>query len=307
MTIRISAFAATSAGLGSWFVPLGIRWSCFPGWWPSYCAWMLSRSAWRRWPSWRRRCCSALGGLAADRGNPRKLLLRYHLLYAIPPLVLAGVLARDGLSYPMLIVYGIAAGSIGAFAIPTRDALLPTVAAGNLPRAVALATALQFGGQLIGIACASSADRIGAPPLLILQAALVLLGLLAVLRLPVPTPHPPAEHPGFWRSVSEGVSAAAKSDQIWPVLLRSASASVSSRWTVPRCPCRWWCATAITAAPPRRLRQPRLLGRDHRGRRGFAAFGRRFTLRGASSPLRLRWARSSCWRSPACRIRSSWR
>ncbi len=182
---------------------------------------MLGPWAWRRW-----RPAAAplllflpLGGLAADRGNPRRLLLRYHVLYAIPPLVLAGVLAMGGLSYPLLIVYGLAAGSIGAFAVPTRDALLPTVAAGNLPRAVALATALQFGGQLIGIACASGADRIGAPPLLILQGALVLLGLLAVLRLPEPKPHPPAEHPGFWRSVSEGVSAAASSDQIWPVLL----------------------------------------------------------------------------------------
>ena len=50
------------------------------------------------------------------------------------------------------------AGAIGAFAIPTRDALLPVVAPkGGLPRAVALATALQFGGQLLGIACASTA------------------------------------------------------------------------------------------------------------------------------------------------------
>jgi len=160
-----------------------------------------------------------LGGLAADRGNPRKLLLRYHVLYAIPPMILAGVLSLGGLSYPLLIAYGLAAGSISAFAVPTRDALLPTVAAGNLPRAVALATALQFGGQLVGIACASAADRIGAPPLLILHAALVLLGLVAVWRLPEPKPHPPAEHPGFWRSISAGVSAAAQSEQIWPVLL----------------------------------------------------------------------------------------
>ena len=33
-----------------------------------------------------------LGGLVADRGNARRLLLRYHLLYAVPPLVLAAVL-----------------------------------------------------------------------------------------------------------------------------------------------------------------------------------------------------------------------
>lgn len=166
-----------------------------------------------------------LGGLMADRGNARRLLLRYHLLYAMPPLALALVLWGGGLSYPLLIAYGLIAGSIGAFAVPTRDALLPVVAPpkdgprGGLPRAVALATALQFGGQLLGIACASTADRFGPLPLLVLHAALVLLGCLAVWRLPDPPPHPPSAHPGFWRSVGEGVSTAAKSDQIWPVLL----------------------------------------------------------------------------------------
>ncbi len=166
-----------------------------------------------------------LGGLVADRGNARRLLLGYHVLYAMPPLALALVLWGGGLSYPLLIAYGLVAGSISAFAVPTRDALLPAVAPpkdgprGGLPRAVALATALQFGGQLLGIACASTADRFGPLPLLVLHASLVLLGCLAVWRLPDPPPHPPADHPGFWKSVGEGGSAAAKSDQIWPVLL----------------------------------------------------------------------------------------
>jgi hypothetical protein len=160
-----------------------------------------------------------LGGLAADRGNPRRLLMRYHLLYALPPVVLGIVLGLGGLSYPLLIGYGLAAGSISAFAIPTRDALLPFVAKGNLPRAVALATALQFGGQLIGIAFASSADRVGPVPLLGLHAALVALGAIAVWRLPNPPAHPPHAPTSFWRSVAEGVSAAARSDQMWPVLL----------------------------------------------------------------------------------------
>jgi hypothetical protein len=160
-----------------------------------------------------------LGGLAADRGNPRRLLMRYHMLYALPPVVLGVVLGMGGLSYPLLIAYGLAAGSIGAFAIPTRDGLLPFVAKGNLPRAVALATALQFGGQLIGIAFASSADRVGPVPLLGLHAALVALGAIAVWRLPDPPPQAPHAPVSFWRSVAEGVSAAAKSDQMWPVLL----------------------------------------------------------------------------------------
>ena len=37
--------------------------------------------------------------------NARRLLLRYHLLYALPPLALALVLWGGGLSYPLLIAY----------------------------------------------------------------------------------------------------------------------------------------------------------------------------------------------------------
>ena len=90
---------------------------------------------------------------------------------------------------------------------------------GNLPRAVALATALQFAGQLVGIACASQADRWGAVPLLVTHAALVLLGAIAVWLLPDPPAHPSAAHPSFWRSIADGVAEAARSEQMWPVLL----------------------------------------------------------------------------------------
>lgn len=215
-----SIFPIYLVGLGSWFVPLGIQMVLFP--------WLVAvvlhmdafavgvAQAAIMIPSL---LFLPLGGLAADRGNPRRLLMRYHLIYAVPPLVLGAILWGGGLSYTLLIVYGLAAGAIGAFAIPTRDSLLPFVAGRNLPRAVALATALQFAGQLVGIACASAADRVGALPLLGLHAVLVALGTIAVWRLPDPPPHPPHEQRGFWRSVGEGVSAAARSDQIWPVLL----------------------------------------------------------------------------------------
>ena len=219
-----SAFPVYLAGLGAWFVPLGIQMVLFP--------WLVAVVL--RMDAFAVGVAQAavmapsllflpLGGLVADRGNPRRLLLRYHVLYAAPPLALAALLWSGGpeaLNYPLLIAYGIAAGAIGAFAIPTRDALLPVVARqGALPRAVALATAIQFGGQLVGIAFASAADRFGAIPLLLLHAGMVLAGCLAVYKLPDPPPHPPAAPVGFWRSVGEGVSAAARSDQIWPVLL----------------------------------------------------------------------------------------
>lgn len=215
-------FPAYLLGLASWFVPLGVQMVLFP-WLVAVVLHMdafavgIAQAAIMA-PSL---LFLPLGGLVADRGNPRRLLLRYHVLYAVPPLALALLLlAGGGLSYPLLILYGVAAGAIGAFAIPTRDAMLPVVAgSGGLPRAVALVTALQFFGQLVGIACASAADWVGAAPLLLLNAGLVLLGCLAVQRLPDPPPHPPTEQPGFWRSMSEGVSEAIKTEQIWPVLL----------------------------------------------------------------------------------------
>ena len=130
-------------------------------------------------------------------------------------------MTSGGLSYPLLIVYGLAAGSIGAFAVPTRDALLPIGGRqGNLPRAVALATALQFVGQLVGIACASQADRVGAVPLLLLHAALVLLGCVrASGACPI---RRRIRRPGIRASgaaIADGVAEAARSEQIWPVLL----------------------------------------------------------------------------------------
>lgn len=160
-----------------------------------------------------------LGGLVSDRGNPRLLLLLYHGLHAIPPLLLALLLAVGELSYPLLIVYALAAGSITAFILPTRKALLPFMAGRSRPRPVALATALQFVGQMIGIAAASQADRIGALPLLVVQASLVALGALALWRLPDPPPRPPTEQFGLWRGIAEGLAFAARSEQVWPVLL----------------------------------------------------------------------------------------
>lgn len=221
-TAPTTAFPAYLLGLGTWFVPLGVQMVLFP--W--LVAVVLRMDAFAVGVAQAALMAPSLlflplGGLVADRGNPRRLLLRYHMLYAVPPLALAILLlSGGGLSYPLLIVYALAAGTIGAFAIPTRDALLPVVVkSGGLPRAVALVTALQFAGQLLGIACASTADWLGAAPLLLLNAALVLLGCLAVQRLPDPPPHPPGERAGFWRSLGEGVTAATRSDQIWPVLL----------------------------------------------------------------------------------------
>ena len=112
-----------------------------------------------------------LGGAVADRADCRRLLVRGHLVAALPPLLLGAAIAGGWLAYGGLIAYALAVGAAGAFVMPARDAMLTRVAAGGLGRAVAVMTATQFAAQLVGIAVGGSAGAIGAPALLLLQAA----------------------------------------------------------------------------------------------------------------------------------------
>ncbi len=160
------------------------------------------------------------GGAVADHSDTRRQLLICHALAALPSLGLATLAAGGHLSLAAMIVYGLATGTISAFAIPARDGLLPRVTALPLPRAVAMATGAQFLAQLIGIALATSADAVGAVPLLALQAAIMLAGGIAIFRL---APQPPAmrahDAPTGLAALWDGVRVAGKSPQIWPVLV----------------------------------------------------------------------------------------
>ena len=93
---RFSPFAIYLTGLGSWFVPLGIQQVLF--------AWLaaivLHMDAFAVGIAQMALMAPGilflpLGGLVADRGDARRLLLRYHLLYAVPPAG-AGGRAVDG-------------------------------------------------------------------------------------------------------------------------------------------------------------------------------------------------------------------
>ena len=156
------------------------------------------------------------GGAVADRGDARRQLMICHGLAALPSLTLA-VLAMTGqLSFMAMIVYGLAAGTIAAFAIPARDGLLPRVTRLPMPRAVALATGMQFLSQLIGIALAVAADHTGAAPLLLVQGVVMLAGIIAVARL-TPQPIARTEHVDGGGLI-DGVRVALHEPRIWPVI-----------------------------------------------------------------------------------------
>lgn len=117
------------------------------------------------------------GGLVAERLEPRRYLIVLHVIGVAPPAILAAVIALDSLSYPLMLIYGLAMGSFAAMALPARDAALNGVvardaAAGRpitLQKAVTLATAAQLGGQLAGMGLAGAASVTGVLPLIAVQ------------------------------------------------------------------------------------------------------------------------------------------
>lgn len=167
-----------------------------------------------------------LGGAVADRADCRRLLARGHFLVALLPLGLALAIAGGRLSYGALIAYALGVGTVGAFVLPARDAMLTRVAAGNLGRAVAIMTATQFGAQLVGIASGAAAEMVGAPGLLLLQAGMLALGGLAALQLP---PAPPAAAPAVesrLAAMKDGLREGARSPIIAPVLVAQLAVGV---------------------------------------------------------------------------------
>ncbi|MGI9323458.1 MAG: MFS transporter [Pseudomonadales bacterium] len=124
-----------------------------------------------------------VGGLLADKVDPRRILAVVHLLATLPALALAALLYTDQLAYGWLLLYALAMGTAHAFIVPARDGMLNRVAANNLQQGVTVVMGLTFGAQLIGFIAASNADSIGGIPLLLLQAGIILLGVIAALKL----------------------------------------------------------------------------------------------------------------------------
>jgi predicted MFS family arabinose efflux permease len=110
--------------------------------------------------------------------------------------------------------------------MPARDAMLTHVAAGGLGRAVAVMTATQFAAQLVGIAVGGSAAAIGAPALLLLQAAVLVFGGVVSRRLPAAPPTAGATTHGRLRAMREGLLAAARSEVLVPVLTANLAVGV---------------------------------------------------------------------------------
>src|SRR5262245_56061736 len=91
-----------------------------------------------------------VGGVVADRAPPRRLLVLLHLPASALLLGLMGARGFFSVSIAVVLAYSAGFGTLVAFLLPARDALLSAVVGPNLLRSVAVLTFTQWGAQGLG-------------------------------------------------------------------------------------------------------------------------------------------------------------
>lgn len=164
------------------------------------------------------------GGALADRVDLRKHLMRLQIIQMVPPLLLAAFIYTDHLSYALMLCFGVILGVVGAYVMPTRDAMLTRVAMtglkGNIQRGVALSMSGQFLGQVAGFQIGGFAQYVGLPLMFALQSLLLLGAVYSTSRL---SPAPPMNFgqpkTSQLAAIKEGLVVIWKSERLRPVII----------------------------------------------------------------------------------------
>ncbi len=168
-----------------------------------------------------------VGGAAADRSDRRRLLGRLHLAAALVMALLAAAVAAGALSYTLVIVYALAAGTVMAFVLPARDALLSDVAGSNMMRAVTGMTVVQWSSWAAGSLAGGIARWAGTPVTLALQAVIMASGVAAFTRVPADEQQrPDMAGPTALGEIRAGLSEVLASPSLRPVFLLETAAGL---------------------------------------------------------------------------------
>ena len=166
-----------------------------------------------------------IGGAAADRAEPRRLLIALHAAIGVLLVALAAVVAAGGLSYGRLLAFAIAAGACNALQHPARDAELNRVSRAAIGRGVVGASVIGQVGQAAGALAGAALAALGAPLVLLVQAGVSLAGLIPLLALrggPPVRSAPVAGHPSLLAGWRESFRVLAQSPVLGPVFVLTA-------------------------------------------------------------------------------------
>jgi MFS family permease len=169
------------------------------------------------------------GGATADRSDCRALLTRIYALAAALTAALFVLVWIGLLSFPLLIAFALALGTLTAFGMPARDALLSEVAGHDMMRAVTGMTLAQWGSQAVGNLLGSSARWIETAPALCIPALIFAMGIAPLRRVPTRALRAPGPRPSTRQTlqeIGEGLREVAHSPVLRPIMLLVSSVGV---------------------------------------------------------------------------------
>ncbi len=137
-----------------------------------------------------------LGGVVSDRRHRGTWLSFLFLLYLLPLGILLASVVNGSLTFNLLLLFGVAFGTILAFVQPARESLLGYAAPEIMHQAVAKVMMVQFIAQAVGFMIAGQLDNLSLEQLLSLQMLIFLASSLLIKRChPLPTEDQSQEPP----------------------------------------------------------------------------------------------------------------
>ncbi|WP_300541425.1 MFS transporter [Maricaulis sp.] len=225
--LRLPPFGAYLILVAGWFFGFGLQTTLFPG----VITFTLGESPERLGIAQAALTAPMMlllpfAGVLAERRDRRGIIFYFYLFAGLSAATLGGLLLADRLSYWVMVSFALMIGVAGGFVMPARDsAINPVVRISGrtrhggieLQRAVVMASAVQFGAQIAGMALGYIAAYTGPGALFMVQGLGLTVGGLSAALLPRlgskrnrSTAHP-------LHDLGEGVSAVFRSPVLMPM------------------------------------------------------------------------------------------
>ena len=136
------------------------------------------------------------GGLLADRGDARRLLILLSVVACLPPLLIG----EASLGFWPVVFFGIAMSTLQSLSDPARQAMLSRISRIDIQRTIVVTTIVTSLVGIGGFAVGGQIKTLGLDVVLLVEAALFALGIAALQRLPALPAHgagPPQLLAGF--------------------------------------------------------------------------------------------------------------